>query len=217
MGTLAEDDHGAGARRGRERGRRGGAGGGPGRARAGPRCSAAACARTSWRGSRPSAWTLLAPLADLVLVEADGARGRSLKVPAPHEPVIPALDHAGGGGVRAGRAGTAARRRPRPPRGAGARGDRGRSRGGRGRGLPGRRAPPPGGLSVAHPRRAPAPGVFLNKAEDDAALDAGARLAAAAHPALPLGGGGIGAVGGGAHVAADAPRRPLNAGADRLV
>jgi probable selenium-dependent hydroxylase accessory protein YqeC len=27
--------------------------------------------------------------ADLVLVEADGARGRSLKVPAPHEPVIP--------------------------------------------------------------------------------------------------------------------------------
>lgn len=32
----------------------------------------------------------LAPLADLAVVEADGARGRSLKVPAPHEPVIPA-------------------------------------------------------------------------------------------------------------------------------
>lgn len=32
----------------------------------------------------------LAPLADLVLVEADGARGRSLKVPAGHEPVLPA-------------------------------------------------------------------------------------------------------------------------------
>jgi probable selenium-dependent hydroxylase accessory protein YqeC len=31
----------------------------------------------------------LARLADLVLIEADGARGRSLKVPAPHEPVIP--------------------------------------------------------------------------------------------------------------------------------
>jgi probable selenium-dependent hydroxylase accessory protein YqeC len=31
----------------------------------------------------------LAPRADLVLVEADGARGRSLKLPAPHEPVIP--------------------------------------------------------------------------------------------------------------------------------
>ena len=31
----------------------------------------------------------LAALADLVLVEADGARGRSLKVPASHEPVIP--------------------------------------------------------------------------------------------------------------------------------
>lgn len=27
--------------------------------------------------------------ADVVLVEADGARGRSLKVPAPHEPVVP--------------------------------------------------------------------------------------------------------------------------------
>ena len=27
--------------------------------------------------------------ADLVLVEADGARGRSLKVPAAHEPVLP--------------------------------------------------------------------------------------------------------------------------------
>jgi probable selenium-dependent hydroxylase accessory protein YqeC len=32
----------------------------------------------------------LARRADLVLVEADGARGRSLKVPAEHEPVVPA-------------------------------------------------------------------------------------------------------------------------------
>jgi probable selenium-dependent hydroxylase accessory protein YqeC len=31
----------------------------------------------------------LRALADLVLVEADGARGRSLKLPASHEPVIP--------------------------------------------------------------------------------------------------------------------------------
>jgi probable selenium-dependent hydroxylase accessory protein YqeC len=31
----------------------------------------------------------LAGRADLVVIEADGARGRSLKVPAPHEPVIP--------------------------------------------------------------------------------------------------------------------------------
>jgi probable selenium-dependent hydroxylase accessory protein YqeC len=31
----------------------------------------------------------LAAHADLVLVEADGARGRSLKVPAAHEPVVP--------------------------------------------------------------------------------------------------------------------------------
>lgn len=32
----------------------------------------------------------LAPLADLVVIEADGARQRSLKTPAAHEPVIPA-------------------------------------------------------------------------------------------------------------------------------
>jgi molybdenum cofactor cytidylyltransferase len=32
----------------------------------------------------------LRSLVDLVVVEADGARGRSLKVPAPHEPVVPA-------------------------------------------------------------------------------------------------------------------------------
>ena len=31
----------------------------------------------------------LAGRADLVMLEADGARGRSLKVPAPHEPVVP--------------------------------------------------------------------------------------------------------------------------------
>jgi probable selenium-dependent hydroxylase accessory protein YqeC len=31
----------------------------------------------------------LASRAELVLIEADGARGRSLKVPAPHEPVVP--------------------------------------------------------------------------------------------------------------------------------
>jgi molybdenum cofactor cytidylyltransferase len=31
----------------------------------------------------------LAGCADLVCVESDGARGRSLKVPAPHEPVVP--------------------------------------------------------------------------------------------------------------------------------
>jgi len=41
-------------------------------------------------GIAPARVDVLAPLADLVLVEADGARGRSLKVPAPHEPVIPA-------------------------------------------------------------------------------------------------------------------------------
>lgn len=32
----------------------------------------------------------LRALADLVVIEADGARGRSLKTPLPHEPVIPA-------------------------------------------------------------------------------------------------------------------------------
>jgi probable selenium-dependent hydroxylase accessory protein YqeC len=41
-------------------------------------------------GLAPARVDALVALADLVLVEADGARGRSLKVPAPHEPVIPA-------------------------------------------------------------------------------------------------------------------------------
>jgi molybdenum cofactor cytidylyltransferase len=41
-------------------------------------------------GIAPARVDVLVPLADLVLVEADGARGRSLKVPAAHEPVIPA-------------------------------------------------------------------------------------------------------------------------------
>lgn len=40
-------------------------------------------------GLAPERVDALAPTADLVLVEADGARGRSLKVPAAHEPVIP--------------------------------------------------------------------------------------------------------------------------------
>jgi molybdenum cofactor cytidylyltransferase len=40
-------------------------------------------------GVLPERVDLLAPLADLVVVEADGARGRSLKVPAVHEPVLP--------------------------------------------------------------------------------------------------------------------------------
>jgi probable selenium-dependent hydroxylase accessory protein YqeC len=41
-------------------------------------------------GVAPTRVDRLAALADLVLVEADGARGRSLKMPAAHEPVIPA-------------------------------------------------------------------------------------------------------------------------------
>ena len=41
-------------------------------------------------GLAPERVDALAARADVVLVEADGARGRSLKVPAPHEPVIPA-------------------------------------------------------------------------------------------------------------------------------
>lgn len=40
-------------------------------------------------GVAPERVDALAGRADLVLVEADGARGRSLKVPAPHEPVVP--------------------------------------------------------------------------------------------------------------------------------
>jgi probable selenium-dependent hydroxylase accessory protein YqeC len=41
-------------------------------------------------GLSPDRVDALASRADLVLVEADGARGRSLKAPAPHEPVVPA-------------------------------------------------------------------------------------------------------------------------------
>ena len=41
-------------------------------------------------GLAPERVDALVATADLVLVEADGARGRSLKVPAAHEPVIPA-------------------------------------------------------------------------------------------------------------------------------
>ena len=120
---------------------------------------------------------VLAPLADLVLVEADGARGRSLKVPAPHEPVIPAsttvvvvvcamdvlgqpLDDDHVHRVALVRAAT---------------------------GVEAGEAVDEDCLAAAlrhqdgYPSRIPArarAGVFLNKAEDDAALDAGARLAA---------------------------------------
>jgi probable selenium-dependent hydroxylase accessory protein YqeC len=41
------------------------------------------------QGIPPERVDALAGLCDLVLVEADGARGRSLKVPADHEPVVP--------------------------------------------------------------------------------------------------------------------------------
>jgi probable selenium-dependent hydroxylase accessory protein YqeC len=41
-------------------------------------------------GVPPARVDELAGAADLVLVEADGARGRSLKTPAAHEPVVPA-------------------------------------------------------------------------------------------------------------------------------
>lgn len=40
-------------------------------------------------GLSPERVDALAALADLTLVEADGARQRSLKTPAPHEPVVP--------------------------------------------------------------------------------------------------------------------------------
>jgi molybdenum cofactor cytidylyltransferase len=40
-------------------------------------------------GLPPERVDALARRADLVLVEADGARGRSLKAPADHEPVVP--------------------------------------------------------------------------------------------------------------------------------
>jgi probable selenium-dependent hydroxylase accessory protein YqeC len=42
-----------------------------------------------WKGLSPGEVDALRPLCDLVLVEADGARGRSLKLPAEYEPVLP--------------------------------------------------------------------------------------------------------------------------------
>jgi len=42
------------------------------------------------KGVRPATIARLAVMADFVLIEADGARGRSLKAPADYEPVIPA-------------------------------------------------------------------------------------------------------------------------------
>lgn len=42
------------------------------------------------KGVEPTATEALACMADFVLIEADGARGRSLKAPADYEPVIPA-------------------------------------------------------------------------------------------------------------------------------
>ena len=71
-----------------------------GDAREGLRAALRDCGRATLLGCRlrddklegvlPERVDQLAPLADLVVVEADGARQRSLKTPAPHEPVIPA-------------------------------------------------------------------------------------------------------------------------------
>jgi len=128
-------------------------------------------------GIAPARVDVLAPLADLVLVEADGARGRSLKVPAPHEPVIPAsttlvvvvcaLDALGQplDGDRVHR--TSLVRAAT--------------------GVEAGEAVDEDCVATAlrhqdgYPSRVPArarAGVFLNKAEDDASLAAGARLAA---------------------------------------
>ena len=42
-------------------------------------------------GSAPEVFDKISVTADYVLVEADGARRRQIKAPAPHEPVIPAM------------------------------------------------------------------------------------------------------------------------------
>jgi len=70
-----------------------------GDAREGLRAALRECGRATLLGRRmrddklegvpPERVDQLAALADLVVVEADGARQRSLKTPAPHEPVIP--------------------------------------------------------------------------------------------------------------------------------
>jgi hypothetical protein len=116
-------------------------------------------------------------LADLVLVEADGARGRSLKAPADHEPVVPgsttllivvaALDVLGAP-LDEGRV-------HRPERVAAATG--------RAAGAPVDEAALAAALAwpQGYPARKPAAAraaVFLNKVEDAAGWDAAARLAA---------------------------------------
>lgn len=127
-------------------------------------------------GIAPERVDALARLADLVLVEADGARGRSLKLPAAHEPVIPAsarlvvvvcgmdalgqpLDEERVHRLELVRAAT---------------------------GVEGGEAVDEDCVAAAlrhqdgYPSRVPPrarAGVFLNKAEDDAALEAASRLA----------------------------------------
>jgi molybdenum cofactor cytidylyltransferase len=46
-------------------------------------------AKNKLRGVRPDLAASLLDLADAVIIEADGAKGRSLKAPAAHEPVVP--------------------------------------------------------------------------------------------------------------------------------
>jgi len=128
-------------------------------------------------GIAPARVDVLAALADLVLVEADGARGRSLKVPAPHEPVIPGsttlvvvvcamdvlgqpLDEERVHRVELVRAATGVERGEVVDEDCLAAALRHQD-----------------GYPSRVPPRART-GVFLNKAEDDSALDAGARLAA---------------------------------------
>jgi probable selenium-dependent hydroxylase accessory protein YqeC len=127
-------------------------------------------------GVTPERVDELARHADLVLVEADGARGRSLKSPADHEPVVPgsttlmlvlaALDVLGqpladGHVHRVDRVAAAARRAPGSPVDEDV--------------IVSALADPSG-----YPSRVP-PGaraaVFLNKAEGEAALAAAARIA----------------------------------------
>jgi probable selenium-dependent hydroxylase accessory protein YqeC len=132
-------------------------------------------------GLPPERVDALAGTADLVLVEADGARGRSLKMPAVHEPVLPAsttlvivvaaLDVLG-----------------RPLDAAMVhRLDLVRAATGAAEGVPVTPALMAAGL--AHPagyssriRPGVRAGVFLNKADDDRALPAAAEVAALLRP-----------------------------------
>ena len=131
-------------------------------------------------------------LADVILVEADGARGRSLKVPAPPRAGDPVLRDRWSSSLRAGCAGQAAGRRQRAPGRARARAT-GVARGRLDAATMAARPAPSDELSLAHPAGARA-GVFLNKAETDEKPRPGRAVAVKLRPWYGIVAAGLGAI-----------------------